>query len=350
MNSTNEKPLISAALGRQPARYPAWFLRQAGRYLPEYQKIRSQFSFLDLCRNAQKAAEVTLQPLQRFDLDAAIIFSDILIPAAYMGLELSFDKGHGPILREPVRCAKDLKNLKLPDWEKDAPFTGNAISEAKKGLLPHQSMIGFAGAPFTVACYMIEGRGTKSFSEVKKLLFSRPEAFKDLLTILADTTLGYLCMQVRAGADALMLFDTWAGNLFAGDYRNLVAPVMVALSREIKKLGVPLILYPGQGGDILYELGSIAADVIAVDWRAPLGRALTALKQTGSPFRCLQGNLDPQLLSWASEGLLREEVRRIKAQAREVPAHIFNVGHGVLPTTSPLLVQAALDELRKPEG
>lgn len=346
MTPVSDKPLIRACYGKQPARYPAWFLRQAGRYLPEYLQIRSQLSFLELCRDASKAAEVTLQPLKRFDLDAAIIFSDILIPPASMGMDLSFDKGHGPVLKDPIRSEQDLKALRIPDWERDAPHTGNAIAETVKGLKPHQSMIGFAGAPFTVGCYMVEGCGTKTYSEVKKMLFTRPEVFRNLMEILTEATAGYLRMQVQAGAEVLMLFDTWAGNLAPGDYRLHVAPIMHKLCHEIKKLGVPLILYPGQGGEVLHALSDIAADVIAADWRVPLDRVCSILRDSGHKFRCVQGNLDPMMLSWASEEKLREAIREIRQQAVHAPAHIFNVGHGLLPTSSERLIHIALEELR----
>ncbi|MCB9229280.1 MAG: uroporphyrinogen decarboxylase [Deltaproteobacteria bacterium] len=348
MCASPDKPLLSAAMGQQPSRYPAWFLRQAGRYLPEYQEIRKNLDFLDLCRNAEKAAEVTLQPLRRFDLDAAIIFSDILIPPAHMGMTLTFDKGHGPVLSHPVRSASDLKRLRLPDWEKDAPHTGQAITETLKGLTASQTMIGFAGAPFTVASYMIEGSGSRTFSEVKKLLFSEPQVFTGLLSMLAETTFEYLKMQVRAGAQALMLFDTWAGQLFAGDYRKYVVPTTEVLIRELQSLSVPLIYYSGQGGENLHEISSLQLDVVAVDWRTPMNRALSVLKDIGSPFKCIQGNMDPLLLSWGTEAAVRAAVRRIKAEASAAPAHIFNVGHGLLPTTSPKLLQIALDELRSP--
>ena len=349
MTSSSTKPMLMAASGKKPERYPVWFLRQAGRYLPEYQKIRSEMSFLELCRDPAKAAEVTIQPLKRFDLDAAIIFSDILIPPAHMGQTLTFDKGHGPVLKNPVRNAADLKALTLPDWEKDAPYTGEAISATLGGLNKHQTMIGFAGAPFTVASYMIEGSGTKTFSEVKKLMFSDPEVLLGLLDLLTETTVSYLQMQVKAGAEILMLFDSWAGQLFSGDYRKFILPSMQRLTSELKKLKVPLIYYSGQGGENLHEAGSLPMDVFAIDWRTSLARAIDTLQKQKSPFNCVQGNLDPLLLSFGSKESISEAVQRIKKEALNAPAHIFNVGHGVLPTTSPDLIAFAISEIRRPD-
>lgn len=348
MTSSPKKPLLMAASGIRPERYPVWFLRQAGRYLPEYQKIRSEMSFLELCRNPAKSAEVTIQPLKRFDLDAAIIFSDILIPPAHMGQTLTFDKGHGPVLRNPVRNAADLKALTLPDWEKDAPYTGEAIAATISHLNAQQTMIGFAGAPFTVASYMIEGSGTKTFSEVKKLMFSDPDVLLGLLDLLTETTVSYLEMQVKAGAEILMLFDSWAGQLFSGDYRKFILPSIQRLTNELKKLQVPIIYYPGQGSENLHEAGSLNADVFAIDWRTSLARSIEILQKQKSSFSCVQGNLDPLLLSYGSKESISDAVSRIKQEALKAPAHIFNVGHGVLPTTSPELISYTISKIRQP--
>ena len=350
MTRSTDKPLLSAATGGRPRRHPVWFLRQAGRYLPEYREIRKSMTFLELCRDPARASEVTLQPLKRFDLDAAIIFSDILIPPAHMGQTLTFDKGHGPMLSNPVRSAAALKKLQLPNWEKDAGYTGEAIAKTKSSLNPSQTMIGFAGAPFTVASYMIEGGSSKTFSEVKKLMFSQPEVFGELMSMLVETTKDYLSMQVRAGAEALMLFDTWAGNLAAGDYKRYVFPHMESLLKSVKSLGVPLTGFPGQGGEVLYDAAGLDFDVLAVDWRVPLNRAEAILSDLGSPCKCLQGNLDPLVLSQNDEGFVRERVRSVLESAPKTRAHIFNVGHGVLPTTSPEAITQAIDELRSFKG
>ena len=345
--TASNKPLIQAALGHQPSRWPVWFMRQAGRYLPEYREIRAGVDFVTMCKRPDLAAEVTWQPLRRYDLDAAIIFSDILMPPMAMGQELTFDKGHGPRLNAPVRNLTDVKNLKLAHGEKDLGFVGEAIALTKTKLKPEQTMIGFAGAPFTVASYMIEGQGSKEFTEVKKLIFGAPDVIGALLEKLAIVTTDYLLMQIKAGADVVMLFDTWAGQVSPGIYRNLIFPVTNKIITDVKeKSGVPVIYFPGQGSDRLYELSDCRADVISVDWRSRLGQAGKILKSVGLDVT-LQGNLDPQALL-SPEAQLREMVRSLKSEAKAAArAHIFNVGHGLLPHTPPESLTTVIDELRK---
>jgi len=348
MSQTPEKPLIAAALGHRPSRYPAWFMRQAGRYLPEYRAIRAKVDFTTLCQSPDLAAEVTLQPLRRFDLDAAIIFSDILIPCVAMGQALSFDKGEGPVLSRPVRSAADLKALKRPDASKDLGYVGEAIAKTKASLQASQTMIGFAGAPFTVASYMIEGAGSKTFTEVKKLLFTDPSTLSGLLELIGDVTIDYLQMQVRSGADILMLFDTWAGQLTGPDYRQHVYAVTKRVLSSVRTLtGVPVIYFPGQGVDKMYELKDLEVDVISVDWRTRISAAQRALQSVGLNVS-LQGNLDPQTLI-APEALLRDRVRTLLEEVRATAprGHIFNVGHGLLPHTPPESLTIVLDELRR---
>ena len=341
------KPLIQAALGQTTDRWPVWFMRQAGRYLPEYRAVRADVDFVTMCKRPDLAAEVTWQPLRRYDLDAAIIFSDILMPPMAMGQELTFDKGHGPRLNAPIRTMADVRALKNADATKDLGFVGDAIALTKTKLKPEQTMIGFAGAPFTVASYMIEGQGSKEFTEVKKLIFCEPAVIKALLEKITEVTVNYLIMQVKAGADALMLFDTWAGQVSPMVYRDLVFPTTNRILTEVKKAtGVPLIYYPGQGSDRMYELSGCAADVISVDWRTRLSRAGKILKDTGLNVT-LQGNLDPQALL-APDAELRAMVRAIKEEAKSAArAHIFNVGHGLLPHIPPESLTIVIDELRK---
>ncbi len=347
MTKSTTKPLVEAAFGRKPARYPVWFMRQAGRYLPEYREVRSKVDFTTLCQSPKLAAEVTIQPLRRFDLDAAIIFSDILIPAVGMGQALTFDKGEGPVLSNPVRSLPDLKNLKRPDAERDLGYVGEAIALTKAQLQPGQTMIGFAGAPFTVASYMIEGQGSKTFTEVKRLLFKDLPTFKALLEHIGDVTIDYLKMQVKSGADALMLFDTWAGMLTGPDYREHVFPVTKRVITEARKNGVPVTYFPGQGADRLYEISGLEVDVISVDWRTRITNAQQILKSQGLNVT-LQGNLDPQQLI-APEEIVRQKVRDIVAEVKKVAprGHIFNVGHGLLPHTPPESLGWVVDELHK---
>lgn len=347
MAEPEKKPLLSVAKGIKSDIYPIWFLRQAGRYLPEYREIRAQMSFLELCRNPKKAAEVTIQPLKRFDLDAAIIFSDILIPPAHMGQTLTFGKGHGPLLSPHIRSSKDLSQLKRPNVEQEMAYVGEAISETKSQLAPHQTMIGFAGAPFTVASYMIEGSGSKTYSEVKKLMYQDPDTFYKTLDLLAEVTGDYLAMQVKAGAEVLMLFDSWAGNLSSSDYSKFVLPSLNKLVRIASSNQVPLIYYSGQGSTNLSQLSELEVDVLAIDWRVSLSEA-ASLVGKHKHVNAFQGNLDPLILSWADESLVRAKVREVLEEAKkaQIKGHIFNVGHGVLPTTSPDAIEWAIDEIR----
>lgn len=340
------KTLVEAAFGNATARVPIWFLRQAGRYLPEYMEIRRKVEFVELCKTPKLAAEVTLQPLRRYDVDAAIIFSDILIPCIGMGQALTFDKGHGPQLSQPVRSAADLKQLKHADAERDLGFVGQAIVETKKGLRPDQTMIGFAGAPFTVASYMIEGAGSKTFTEVKKLRLTDPQTFRGLLDLLAEVTVDYLLMQVKAGADCLMLFDTWANQLTTSDYRDFIFPAVNKVIEKVKnKWDGPLIYYPGQSLEILFELNGFKGDVLAIDWRSRLNRAISLLGNLGLNVS-VQGNLDP-LSFLAPENVLRQQVREVLEAGKQARGHIFNVGHGLQPHTPPEAVSWAIDEVRK---
>ena len=289
-----EKSLIEVAYGRKSKRRPIWFLRQAGRYL-RVPRVRKNVEFTELCANPKLAAEVTLQPLRRYDLDASIIFSDILIPCTAMGQQLTFDKGHGPRLSNPIRSAQDFKALRRPDSKKELGYVGEAIELVKAQLQPHQTMIGFAGAPFTVASYMIEGSGSKTFTEVKKLRYTDPQTFRKLLTLLAEVGIDYLVMQVEAGAECLMLFDTWANQMQAEDYADFVVPSVSHIIEGVKdECDVPIIYYPGQGTDLYFELEKLKADVIAIDWRTRMSRAVQLLKQIGLNVS-VQGNLDPQV-------------------------------------------------------
>lgn len=342
---TSSKPLIAAALGQKPSRYPVWFMRQAGRYLPEYREIRAKLDFVQLCRTPDLAAEVTIQPLRRFDLDAAIIFSDILIPCTAMGQTLTFDKGHGPRLSNAVRDIASLKHLRHPEVAKELGYVGEAISKTKTMLRADQTMIGFAGAPFTVASYMIEGAGSKEFTEVKKLLFTQPQVLAGLLELLADVTVDYLKMQVAAGADIVMLFDTWAGQLTVADYVQHALPVTNRVLATMRSAGVPVIYYPGQGSDRLWELKDCPANIISIDWRTRIDRAVSILRDIGCQAG-VQGNLDPQIMI-APEQLIRSRTRAVVEAAKSARSHIFNVGHGLLPHTPPEALGWVVDELRR---
>ncbi len=345
--TTIQKPLVQAARGEKPSRNPVWFMRQAGRYLAEYREVRAKVSFVEMCQTPALAAEVTLQPLRRYDLDAAIIFSDILIPCAAMGQDFTLAKDEGPQLAPPVRTAEDVKRLKRPNAEKDLGYVGDAITLTKKSMRPEQTMIGFAGAPFTVASYMVEGASSKNFTEVKRLLFREPETFVALLDHIADVTIDYLKMQVKAGADALMLFDTWAGNLTGADYRAYAFPSVAKVLREIRKSGVPAIYYPGQGLDKMFELQGLEVDMISVDWRTRLGHAAKTLKSVGLDVS-MQGNLDPQQLI-ADEKTVRARARQLVEDVKGagMRGHVYNVGHGLLPHIPPESLHWVIDEVHR---
>lgn len=344
---TSKKPLILAARGEATKRHPVWFMRQAGRYLPEYRAIRSRTGFLELCRTPKLAAEITLQPVRRYDVDAAIIFADILLVCMAMGQKLTFDTGHGPHLEPVIQSEKDLRRLRVKGAALDLDYVCEAIELTKLGLSPTQTMIGFAGAPFTVASYMIEGSGSKNFTEVKRSLYHSPQLFKELLAKISEVTFEYLKMQVAAGAETLMLFDSWLHNLTGEDFVGSVLPETKKLIKRCKSLKVPIIYYPGQGGDHLTDLKGLTADVISVDWRVPLSRAQALLKKSGLNVS-LQGNLDPQVLI-GSEKFVRARTKAVLKECQKARGHIFNVGHGLLPHTPPESLHWVIDEIRQDE-
>lgn len=352
-------PLVQEALGQNhSARIPVWFMRQAGRYLPEYMAIRSGMEFTDLCRNPAAAAEVTLQPLRRFDLDAAIIFSDILIPCTALGQSLTFGKGHGPQLSPALRTRDVFASFARPDVKKSLGYVGDAIAQTRAVLPSGKALIGFAGAPFTVGTYMIEGASSKDFSETKRVLFQEPELFRDVMKYLRDVTVDYLLMQVEAGADIVMVFDTWAGNLAPADYFEHVWPVTADLLATVRAVsGVPVIYFSGQGSDRIPGIaasGGPAFDVLSVDWRVQMSYA-ASLVQKSSAKVAFQGNLDPQVLMGPEE-FVRARVRAILDEAGAaksggaIHGHIFNVGHGLLPHTRPESITWVIDEIRQYES
>lgn len=344
---TSKKPLVLAALGQSTKRQPVWFMRQAGRYLPEYRAIRSRSGFLELCQSPKLAAEITLQPVRRYDVDAAIIFADILLVCTAMGQKLTFDAGHGPILEPVVRTEKDLRKLRVKGAALDLDYVCEAIELTKLGLTTQQTMIGFAGAPFTVASYMIEGSGSKNFTEVKRALYHSPMAFKRLLEMISQVTFEYMKMQVEAGAETLMLFDSWLHHLTGEDFVKAVVPETRKLIKRCRSLKVPIIYYPGQSGDHLVELKGMNPDVIQVDWRVPLSRAQGLIKKSGLNVS-LQGNLDPQVLV-GSEKLIRARTKSVLKEGAKARGHIFNVGHGLLPHTPPESLHWVIDEIRRNE-
>ena len=339
------QPLLNAIQGKKQERYPLWFLRQAGRYLPEYQNLRKNRSFLELCSNSSLAAEVTLQPMKRFDLDAAIVFADILLPLIPLGQTLSFKKDHGPLLEPSIRNKDDFKRIKRNPDIKSLSYVGETISMVRSALDSSKSVIGFAGAPFTVACYMIEGQGSKNFHHCKNLAFSDPETFHGVMSLLTETTLKYLTMQAEAGCDLLMLFDSWAGALAPQDYKTYILPHMKELGLELKKLHKPVIYYPGSNPSHAQTIDSKLCDVLHLDWRIEASDFIH--KRRKEAPSCLQGNLDPQAL-FLPEDKLRARTKELLDQFNQDNSisHIFNIGHGLIPQTPIKSLEIVIDEVR----
>jgi uroporphyrinogen decarboxylase len=316
------------ACRRQPTdRTPIWLMRQAGRYLPEYRALRARYDFLTLCRTPELAAEVTLQPLRRFPFDAAIVFADILLLLDAMGLAVRFAAGDGPLLDRPILVVDDVRRLATVDPADTLSHVLETIRLVCRER-PDVPLIGFAGAPFTLACYALEGQGSRDFARAKRFLWDEPQAFDRLMAKLATATRQYLVAQVRAGAKAVQLFDTWAGVLAPADYEAHVLPHVQAIVAGVQAEGAPVILFAQGASTLLELLARSGADVVSVDWRLPLDEAWSRLGDGVA----VQGNLDPAAL------LARPEV--VVAKARSVleavggrPGHIFNLGHGLLPTT-----------------
>jgi uroporphyrinogen decarboxylase len=314
---------VRACRGETTERTPLWLMRQAGRYLPEYRQVRAGVSFLELCKSPKLAAEVTLQPIRRFGFDAAILFSDLLVPLEAMGLEVEFTE-EGPRLPHPVRTAADLARVTPFDPAAKTPFVMETIALANEGLAG-TPLIGFAGAPFTVATYAVEGKTSKSFGETKRLFYQRPDDARRLLGIIGEATRDYLLAQIRAGAAAVQLFDSWVGVLSAEDFETFALPPTKALVEALRATGVPVIYFANGAAAILDRVARVGADVYGLDWRLPIDEGRARL----GGARAVQGNLDPAVLLGPPaeiERRAREVVRRGGKRG-----HVFNLGHGITP-------------------
>ena len=328
MAIAEQSDLFLRACRRQPVeRTPVWFMRQAGRYLPEYRALRAQHSLLELCRTPELAAEITLFTVRKLEVDAAIIFADLLLPAQAMGMELDFVEGEGPVLSDPIRSEADLARLHLP-VDGELRCVSEAIRAVCKDLHGKLPVIGFSGAPFTLASYMIEGGASRDFLHTKRLMFHHPELWTDLVNQLVQVLSEFLRSQVAAGAAALQIFDSWVGCLGPEDYRRYVLPGTRVLLQNAAALGVPVIHFGTGTASLLELMREAGGDVIGVDWRVELD---DAWRRIGHDV-AIQGNLDPTLL-FGPIGRLGERVERILRQAGGRPGHIFNLGHGVLPKT-----------------
>ena len=319
---------LEACRGEEVAYTPVWIMRQAGRYLPQYQTVRSQIDFLTLCKTPELAAKVTLQPVEVLGVDAAILFSDILIPVEAMGMRLSFSDKQGPLLSEPIRTKSAVERLIVPDTEEDMPYTIETIKILRRELEQKVPLIGFSGAPFTLATYMIEGGTSKNFFHTKKMMFQHNGVFSYLMEKLTEMVISYLTAQIKAGAQAVQLFDTWAGVLTPIDYKNLILPYIKKINSELKKQEVPLIYFVNNCAGILKEVKKSGADVIGIDWRIDLA---DAIKRLGKKI-VVQGNLDPCAL-FLSQEELEERIKDVLWKGEVAKGHIFNLGHGILPET-----------------
>ncbi len=326
------------ACWRQPTDCtPVWFMRQAGRYLPEYRRLREQYTLREICQHPELAAEVTLMPLRRFPLDAAIIFADLMTPLEAMGIAFELREGVGPIVTQPIRFPADVERLRVPAEDEIAPATLEAICLVKAEL-NGTPLIGFAGAPFTLASYLLEGRGTRDFVATKQFMFSEPQAWHRLMEKLTELVVRFLRAQVRAGVDALQVFDSWVGCLCPCDYREFVLPHMKRLFEETADLGVPRIHFGTGTATLLPLMKGAGGEVIGLDWRLPLDEAWQLLGNDVA----VQGNLDPAALLAPFE-LLRTRTLDILRRAGNRTGHIFNLGHGILPQTDPGNVARLVD-------
>ncbi len=336
------------ALKRQPVDYtPIWLMRQAGRYLPEYRATRAKAgNFMSLCQNPELACEVTLQPLDRFELDAAILFSDILTVPDAMGLGLYFSEGEGPLFERPIKNLQDIQKLAIPDPEGELKYVMDAVRLIRRELGGRVPLIGFSGSPWTLATYMVEGGSTKTFSKIKALIYNEPAAAHLLLETLAKSVSAYLNAQISAGAQAVMIFDTWGGVLTKKDYLDFSLGYMQKIVDTLPKNDVPVILFTKGGGAWLEEMTLSGCSALGLDWQTGLG---DARKRVGNKV-ALQGNLDPAML-YANPDKIRSEVADLLADFGHGNGHIFNLGHGIHPEINPDHVKVLVDavhELSRP--
>jgi uroporphyrinogen decarboxylase len=320
---------------------PVWFMRQAGRYMAEYRALRSKHSILELCKTPELAAQVTLQPIDRFPLDAAIIFADILLPLEPMGLSLEFAAGEGPVIHNPVRNQADVERLKVTDGG-ELDYVADAIRQARRALNGRVPLIGFAGAPFTLASYAIEGGSSRNYLLTKQLMYGEPKAWHQLMDKFARMITGYLRRQIKAGAQAIQLFDSWVGCLSVGDYVEYVQPHVQLIFEGLKREGVPMIHFGTGTSAMLRQIRQAGGDVIGVDWRINLDEAWATVGHDVA----VQGNLDPLAL-FAPLHEIERRVEDILRRAGGRPGHIFNLGHGILPTTPIEHVAATIDMVHK---
>ncbi len=318
---------LDACWGRPVDCTPVWLMRQAGRYLPEYMEVRSNCTFLELCKKPELAAKVTIQPVDILNVDAAILFSDILIPVESMGMELDFVPG--PVFDEPIRTMDDVRRLCIPRMETAVPFVLETIAILRRELTGRVPLIGFGGAPFTLACYMVEGKGVKDFNMIKRMMYADPKTYSALMDKITAMLVDYLNAQIHAGAQAIQIFDTWGGILSPSDYEKSVLPYTARLISGLDRRDTPVIHFVKGSGTMLDKVKKAGGDVVGLDWHVNLGACRDVLGDAA-----VQGNLDPTVL-YAPKEVIEAEVKRIIGENGGRPGHIFNLGHGILPTTPP---------------
>jgi len=338
---------IKAALSQPVDKTPVWMMRQAGRYLPEYRQIREEAgNFMALCTNPELACEVTLQPLRRYELDAAILFSDILTIPDAMGLGLHFITGEGPVFKKPVNSVSDIQKLAVPDIHSELKYVTDAVSTINKALKNETPLIGFSGSPWTLATYMVEGGATKNFGKVKGMMFSEPKAMHQLLDILAKSVTAYLNAQIEAGANAVMIFDTWGGVLSTRDYQdfslNYMQQIIDGLIRQKDGQQIPVTIYSKGGAGWLEMMADTGADCVGLDWTIDIDKARSRIGDRVA----LQGNMDPCVL-YSTPERIDAEVADILAKFGKGEGHVFNLGHGIHPSIDPANVKAYVDAVHQ---
>jgi uroporphyrinogen decarboxylase len=339
--TTNNHPFLAACRREKTPYTPVWLMRQAGRYMEEYRKLRAQYGFLELCKKPDLAAEITVTPVERLGVDAAILFADILLILEPLGVGLEYSKGDGPVIHHPVRSGKDVDGLKDFDPEKELSFVYEAVKRICAALNPKVPLIGFAGAPFTLASYLIEGGGSRNYIHTKKLYYAASQAWHRLMELLAALTAKYLNCQIAAGAHAVQIFDSWAGCLTPADYEQFVLPHTKAVIDAITP-GVPVINFSTGTAGLLKHVRSAGGDVIGLDWRVNLDEGWATVGYDVA----VQGNLDPVAL-FASPKEIRQRAGDVLRRAGGRPGHIFNLGHGVLPETPVDHVIALVDAVHE---
>jgi uroporphyrinogen decarboxylase len=319
---------LDACWGKPVDRTPVWLMRQAGRYLPEYMAVRSKCTFLELCKTPELAAEVSIQPVDILGVDAAIMFSDILTPVEPMGMKLDFVPG--PVFESPIRSMADVEKLRIPQMEQDVPYVLETIKILRRELAGKVPLIGFGGAPFTLACYMVEGKGSKDFAQIKRMMYAAPDVYAALMDKITTMSMEYLNAQITAGAQCIQIFDTWGGILSPADYERYVLPYTVRLINGLNRMETPVIHFVKGSGAMLDTVKKAGGDVMGLDWHVNLGAARDLI----GPQMAVQGNLDPTVL-YSTREIIEREVKRVLDENADRPGHIFNLGHGILPTVPP---------------